>query len=128
VLETKRQGGNSAGAIRSGLCADLVIKTVYQGKDACLNGVDFDAWTISTLWEVKVINLKNTPDLVVDFQIKKDLKQLERQKAALASCPQYQYGWAVADLRHFTRQKVPFGWDLLVNIHRHVPECFLLIP
>lgn len=50
----------------------------------------------NTLWEVKVINFTNAPDLVIDFQITgkdKDLDQLARQRKALLACPQYQLGW-----------------------------------
>jgi len=115
--------------LRSGLCADLVIGNEHPGSDICVNNVPFDAITSLTLWEVKVIDFSNTPDFVIDSQITKengDLDQLNRQKSAISMCPQYQYGWAVADLRHLLRQETAFGWEQLVDIHRHVPECFSL--
>ena len=112
---------------QSGLCADQVIGTDvrFRGLDVCVNGVSFDAITGSTLWEVKVINFSNSPEFIVNSQVDKDFEQRNRQLNALSICPSYSLGWAVADGKHFSTQ-ILRGFDSAVDIHRQVPECFLL--
>ncbi|MGX2040617.1 DUF6310 domain-containing protein [Methylocaldum sp. MU1018] len=123
AIPIPRKGGSDG--YQSGLCADS-LGNVYTGQDVCVKGVAFDALSVAkTLWEVKVINFSNTPDFIVDSQIKtKDIPQLRRQQNAIAECPQYQLGWAVADLWHFLLQKNPYNWDSEVNLHWQVPQCF----
>ncbi|MFY2558400.1 DUF6310 domain-containing protein [Corallococcus terminator] len=69
-------------------CADKFPPNRYPGMDVLVGGASFDALQVGVrvLWEIKTHQFDTYPDFVQDQEIKKEMKQLNKQRKAAAAC------------------------------------------
>jgi hypothetical protein len=69
-------------------CADKFPPNRYPGMDVLVGGVSFDALQVGVrvLWEIKTHQFDTYDDFIRKQEIKKELKQLEKERAAAAAC------------------------------------------
>ncbi len=69
-------------------CADQFPPNRYPGMDVFVGGVSFDALQVGVrvLWEIKTHRFDAYPDFIQDKEIKKEMKQLRKQRDAARDC------------------------------------------
>ncbi len=82
-------------------CADQFPPNRYPGMDVLVDGVSFDALQAGArvLWEIKTHRFDTYPDFVQDKEIKRELKQLRKQRDAARHCG-YDYVVGVSTEEH----------------------------
>ncbi len=69
-------------------CADKFPPNRYPGMDVFVGGERFDALQVGVrvLWEIKTHRFDAYPDFIQDKEIKKEMKQLRKQRDAARDC------------------------------------------
>jgi hypothetical protein len=82
-------------------CADQFPPNRYPGMDVFVGGVSFDALQVGVrvLWEIKTHRFDTYPDFIQDKEIKREMKQLRKQRDAARNCG-YDYVVGVSTEEH----------------------------
>ncbi|WP_434390415.1 DUF6310 domain-containing protein [Melittangium boletus] len=82
-------------------CADQFPPNRYPGMDVIVDGVSFDALQVGVrvLWEIKTHRFDTYPDFLQDKEIKREMKQLRKQRDAARNCG-YDYVVGVSTEAH----------------------------
>jgi hypothetical protein len=82
-------------------CADQFPPNRYPGMDVLVDGVSFDALQVGArvLWEIKTHRFDTYPDFLQDKEIKREMKQLRKQRDTARNCG-YDYVVGVSTEAH----------------------------